>query len=172
MGMIDFNKANTSNALLKKYILISVCVIVLLMLSNLGTTLLALYLSKDIKVASNGVLKPNGVDSILKTGLAGLVLDAKQVPLEYDDGQWNACIKTDVIEKLHKDSRNGSITVIHVTHADGSEKSIKLNGNAKRNGDGTGSFSDRVFYRMGCNMNDEQSELEYVTVGSTPDAIL
>lgn len=182
--MVAFNRANNSNILLKKYCIVSFCVITLLIVSNLCTTLIVIHLSKDIKVSSDGVMKQVGGDNILKTKTIGYVfdIDALRVQPHNKDGsdnqnrygQWKACVSMDLIDKLYQDSLEGSVSVVRTTDDDGNELSITLKGNAKRNmQDGTGSFSDSIFYRPGCNDFIEDSSLSggYATIGSSPDNI-
>lgn len=177
--LVDFHRAQKSNNRMKIYILISICLIILLTVCNLGVTFLILGLSRDLNISNDGVMKKFGNDSILKTKTVGHVWDvnALLVQAQNEDGsykqnnnEWKACVSMHKIDKLYQDSLNGFVTVVNVkTDEDGTEKSITIKGNTKKNTqDGTGSFSDTIFYRPGCN---DSSDDRNATIGSSPDLL-
>jgi len=156
--MVDFNRANHANVLLRKMMLFSVGLIILLMASNVGTTYMAIQLSKQIKIDDDGVMKQKKSGKILKTNTVSIpmVLNATMSNSVPDVGRrmtsnqdWMTCLTKEEKEDMVTKKQNGEPYSVTMHFADGKTETKHFPGTLIENPNDTGSIDDVFHYKGG-----------------------
>lgn len=153
--------ADQQSKTFKKFSLILVVLVILLAVSNIGTAYLAVSLSKDTKLSTNGVLVSNGADGVEVTVKGkGSTINLTFDTYDADLDERGACLTPGQVGQLYTDVTGGVATRVLVTDpeaddSDGDETSTGFS-SATRNSTHTcfntagGSMACVVFASTAC----------------------